>query len=138
MNGKTVRAYSLAKDGNRNITKNFKVREFACHDGSDPIFISYELVSGILQPVREYFGKPVHVSSHSAYRTPPHNKREGGAAYSYHQYGRAVDFHVEGVSVDKIAAFVETLMPDSGGLIVYRKRGFLHVDDRAEKYRAVE
>ena len=143
MNGSVVRAYSLAKDGelrpylsNGKRCANFKVREFACHDGSDPIFISPAMVD-IVQAVRTRYGKPVYISNHSAYRTPPHNKREGGSAYSYHLFGRAVDFHVEGVSVDEVAAYIETLMPYTGGLIIYRKQGFLHVDDRMVKYRAV-
>ena len=144
MNGGIVRAYSLAKDGesrpymsNGQRCTNFKVREFACHDGTDPIFISPAVVDH-LQAVRNHFGKPVHVSNHSAYRTPPHNKREDGSAYSYHQYGRAVDFHVEGVEVDEVAAFIETRMWSSGGMIIYRKQGFIHLDDRAVKYRAVQ
>ena len=44
MNGSKVRAYSKAKDGGVQLTKNFKVREFACRDGSDAIFISMDLV----------------------------------------------------------------------------------------------
>ena len=70
-----IKAYSLKKDGNKKLSTNFKVKEFACNDGSDPIFIDTELVE-VLQKVRNHFGKPVTITS--AYRTPPHNSREGG------------------------------------------------------------
>ena len=40
MNGATVKVYSKAKDGSRQLSAHFKVREFACHDGSDTIFVS--------------------------------------------------------------------------------------------------
>lgn len=44
MNGATVKVYSLAKDGSKQLSAHFKVREFACSDGSDAVFISPELV----------------------------------------------------------------------------------------------
>jgi hypothetical protein len=41
----SVKTYSLKKDGEKNITKNFKVKEFKCNDGSDKILISTETVN---------------------------------------------------------------------------------------------
>ena len=86
----TIRAYSKAKDGNKNVSTNFKVREFACTDGSDPVFIDSDLVA-VLQKIRNHFGKPVTITS--AYRTPGKNKAVGGEAYSQHLYGRAADIN---------------------------------------------
>ena len=40
MNGATVKVYSKAKDGSKALSANFKVREFACSDGTDTIFIA--------------------------------------------------------------------------------------------------
>ena len=40
----TIKAYSKAKDGNKKLSTNFKVKEFACTDGSDPIFIDSDLI----------------------------------------------------------------------------------------------
>ena len=40
----TIQAYSKKKDGNKKLSANFRVREFACTDGSDPIFIDTDLV----------------------------------------------------------------------------------------------
>lgn len=34
-----LNVYSLERDGEKSLSKNFKVKEFRCKDGSDPIFI---------------------------------------------------------------------------------------------------
>ena len=39
-----INAYSWAKDGEKNLSPSFKVREFRCSDNTDPIFIDSELV----------------------------------------------------------------------------------------------
>lgn len=126
----TVQTYSKAKDGNKKLSANFRVREFACSDGSDPIFISPDLVK-ILQKIRSHFGKAVTITS--AYRTPPHNKAVGGAVYSQHLYGTAADIKVQGVAPSKVASYAETLLPNRGGIGVYGS--FVHVDVRQAKSR---
>lgn len=130
MNGIKVRAYSKAKDGTKQLTKNFKVREFACSDGTDVIFISHDLVE-VLQKIRDHFGKPVNINS--AYRTPSKNKAVGGAAYSQHLYGTAADISIKGVSPKAVADFAETLLPKTGGIGIYDT--FTHVDVRAVRSR---
>lgn len=130
MNGRTVQVYSLAKDGSKYISKNFRVREFRCKDGTDVIFIDPELVE-ILQKIRAYFGKAVTINS--AYRTPAHNKKVGGADYSQHLYGTAADIVVKGITPKKVKSYVETLMPSSGGIGVYSWG--VHVDTRKTKSR---
>lgn len=130
MNGKSVKVYSKGKDGTKYLSKNFRVKEFACSDGSDPIFISQELVE-VLQKIRDHFGKPVVVNS--AYRTAKHNKSVGGATYSQHLYGTAADIAVTGVKPADVAAYAETLLPNTGGIGIYPS--FTHVDVRAVKAR---
>ena len=132
-----LEAYSLAKDGGRRLSANFAVREFACKDGSDPMFIDTRLVQ-VLQSIRDHFGSPVVITS--AYRTAAHNKAVGGAAYSQHCYGRAADIRVAGISVEQLAAYAEKLLPDTGGIGRYpvrsgRPTGWVHVDVRAAKSR---
>lgn len=126
----TIKAYSKAKDGNKKVSANFRVREFACTDGSDPIFIDSDLVN-ILQKVRNHFGVAVTITS--AYRTPGKNKAVGGQAYSQHLYGRAADIKVKGIAPKTVAAYVEKLMPKSGGIGIYKT--FVHVDVRSTKAR---
>lgn len=130
MNGASVKAYSKAKDGTKALSTNFKVREFACKDGSDVIFISDGLVQ-VMQAIRSHFGKPVTINS--AYRTPAYNKKVGGALYSQHQYGTAADIVVNGVAPKDVAAYAETLLPNTGGIGVYST--FTHVDVRKAKAR---
>ena len=125
-----LKAYSVAKDGATYISKNFRVREFACKDGSDPIFIDDELVS-ILQQIRDHFGKAVTITS--AFRTASHNKKVGGATYSQHLYGKAADIKISGVTPSVVADYVETLMPSTGGIGRYST--FTHVDVRKVKSR---
>lgn len=127
---KIVKFYSKKKEGNVQLSANFKVKEFACKDGSDVIFISPELVE-ILQKVRNHFGKAVTINS--GYRTPAYNKKIGGAEYSQHTYGTAVDIKVTGIKPKAVAQFVETLMPNSGGIGIYSN--FTHIDVREEKAR---
>jgi uncharacterized protein YcbK (DUF882 family) len=126
----SIKAYSKAKDGNKKVSKNFKVKEFACTDGTDPIFIDSELVA-VLQKIRDYFGKSVKINS--AYRTPPKNKAVGGKAYSQHLYGKAADIVVSGITPKKVAAYAEKLMPKKGGIGIYKN--FVHIDVRATRSR---
>ena len=130
MAGQVVKVYSKAKEGNVKLSKNFTVKEFACSDGTDTVFISLALVN-LLQKIRDHFGKAVIINS--AYRTEAHNKSIGGATYSQHKYGLAADIHINGVTPKEIAAYVETLMPSSGGIGIYQS--FVRVDVRRVKSR---
>ena len=130
MAGQVVKVYSKAKEGDVKLSKNFTVKEFACSDGTDTVFISLTLVN-LLQKIRNHFGKAVIINS--AYRTEAHNKSIGGATYSQHKYGLAADIHINGVTPKEIAAYVETLMPSSGGIGIYKS--FVHVDVRRVKSR---
>ena len=48
-----------------------------------------KLVEYILDPLREKYGKPIHVNG--AYRCPALNKAVGGSKTSHHRYGLAAD-----------------------------------------------
>ena len=125
-----VYSYSKSKDGNNKVSQNFQVKEFACKDGSDTIFIAPELVT-ILQAIRSHFNKPVVINS--AYRTPDYNKKVGGATQSQHCYGTAADIAISGVAPKDVAAFAENLLSGRGGIGIYA--GFTHIDTREVKSR---
>lgn len=132
-----IRQYSFAKNGNRRLAPDFKVRELRCRDGTDTVMVD-ETLTVVLQCIREHFGKPVTITS--GYRTPAHNAAVGGAKSSQHLLGRAADIRVAGVSVEDVAAYTESLMPDWGGVGRYpvkagRATGWVHVDTRADKAR---
>lgn len=128
--GTLINVYSKKKDGNKKISTNFRVKEFACSDGTDPIFISPDLVE-ILQKIRTHFGKAVTITS--AYRTPTRNKAVGGTANSQHLYGMAADIKVKGVSPKKVAEYAEKILSNKGGIGIYST--FTHIDVRQTKSR---
>ena len=125
-----IKGYSKAKEGNVKLSNNFKVSEFACKDGSDPVFIDTDLVE-ILQKIRDHFKTPVTINS--AFRTASYNKKVGGATYSEHQYGMAADIVVSGVKPSEVANYAETLLKNTGGIGRYAT--FTHVDVRKTKSR---
>ena len=128
--------YSLRRDSARQLSPSFRVREFGCK-GSDVVLLDEELVV-LLQCIREHFGKPLHITS--GYRTAAHNAAVGGSKSSQHLLGRAADIRVQGVNVEDVAAYAESLMPDWGGVGRYpvkagRATGWVHVDTRQNKSR---
>lgn len=125
-----VIAYQKSVHRKKSLSENFTVGEFACKDGSELILISMELVE-LLQKIRDHFKAPVTINS--AFRNHCYNKKVGGASNSLHLYGAAADIRVKGIAPKDVAAYVETLMPDKGGIGTYPT--FVHVDVRTVKSR---
>lgn len=128
--GVIVKQYSLSRDGEMQIAKNFKVKEFRCKDGSDKILIDVDFVQNRLQLIRDHFGKPVTINS--AYRTESYNKKVGGAKSSYHMKGQAFDIVVSGHTPLEVAQFAQSI--GVAGIIQYNT--FVHVDSRPTRYWA--
>lgn len=127
----TVKTYSLKKDGEKKLSANFKVKEFACKDGSDKVLVDTELVE-LLQKIRNHFNKSVKITS--GFRTTTHNKKVGGTKNSYHLVGMASDIQLKGVHPILVAMYAEKL--NAGGIGVYSN--FVHVDTRDKKSRWIE
>jgi len=125
-----VKAFSKYSNGDEQLTANFKVKEFACKDGSNTILIDVDFVKNKLQRIREKIGVPIVITS--GYRTIEHNKMKGGADSSYHLSGRAFDIVASGVSPHRMSQIAEEL--GVKGIIEYNT--FTHIDSREVKYFA--
>ena len=124
-----IKTYSLARDGEKQLTEHFKVREFACKDGSDKILHDTKL-SELSEKIRQHTGKAI-----SAYRTITYNKKVGGATNSQHTKGTAADVIVSGVDPLEIAKIAEFYMGPTGGIGYYPFSKFVHIDVRESMSR---
>lgn len=126
-----IKSYIMDTDGNVKLARHFKVKEFACKDGSQVVFIDDYLYT-ILDILRHTLGKPVIITS--GYRTPWWNAKCNGAKYSYHMRGMAADIRVEGMTPKEVAKALDKIIPNSCGIIVYNS--WVHFDVRdGKKYR---
>lgn len=126
-----IKTFIYDYDKNEKISKNFRVKEFRCKDGSQTIKIDIDFVKNKLQAIRDAINKPIVINS--AYRTTTYNKKVGGATKSYHMYGRAFDIRCAYVPPRTLAKIAEQL--DIKGIILYDN--FVHVDSRDKKYWAI-
>ena len=126
----SIKSYLADTEGNVKIAKHFKVKEFACKDGSPVVFIDEYLVT-ILDILRNKLEKPIIITS--GYRTPEWNAKCNGAKYSYHTRGMAADIRVDGMNAKELANKLNAIVPDECGIIVYNS--WVHFDVRESKYR---
>ena len=125
-----IKSYIMDTEANEKVGQHFKVKEFACKDGSQVVFIDSYLVS-ILDILRNQDKKPVIINS--GYRTPTRNEEVGGTKYSYHMRGMAADIRINGMSAKEIANKLDKIIPNECGIIVYKN--WVHIDVRTSKYR---
>lgn len=124
-----LRTYSLKADGDKNLTAHFKVKEFACKDGSDCILIDDRLPI-VLEYIRCRANKRLTIAS--GYRTVAYNEKVGGAEHSQHCLGTAADVTIPGgLNWDILHQFAREIMPNYGGTGKYAT--FIHVDVRDAK-----
>lgn len=115
------------------LTKNFKLSEFASKDGAETpkeLIPNLQELANNLQVLRDDLGVPIHINS--GYRSPAHNKAVGGAPKSQHKEGKAGDITAKGYSPKQIHARIENLIAEgkmkNGGLGLYNT--FVHYDVR--------
>lgn len=126
-----VKCYDGVNEADNHISTHFKVKEFACSDGSRPVFVSDDLVN-MLENIRQHFGKPITITS--GFRTASYNKKvSGSSSNSMHTYGIAADIKVENVSPESVYQYASEALGAHGGVILYDT--FVHIDMRSNKYR---
>lgn len=126
-----VKTYS--KGSNVSLSANFKSSEFACKGSGccSTVLIDEKLVK-YLQMIREFFGKPITITS--AYRCAIHNRNVGGATGSRHSKGQAADIVVRDVAPAEVAKYAESIGVLGIGLYETSKDGhFVHIDTRDYK-----
>lgn len=137
-----VKTYSMKTDKNKQLSPHFKVREFACPDGTDKVLISEELVE-MLEKLRsklaEKKGGEVKININSGYRTPSHNAKVGGSITSQHKKGKAADivcyYNNKIVQAKEVCAAAQDLNFNG---IAYITSGATHVDVRGYRWWADE
>ena len=115
------------------LTKNFQLSEFNCHDGTEVPSSMIEnaiLLSKNLQVLRDDLGEPLKILS--GYRSPAWNKKVGGKPNSYHMKAMAADLTTKSFSPKQLHARILKLIKagkmKDGGLGLYP--GFVHYDVR--------
>jgi len=126
------------------VSENFTIGEYlnpTVRRGGRRAYVDAQIVYH-LQQVRSGLGRPLVVSS--AFRDPEHNRDVGGATYSRHLYGDAVDIDVDqsapdanaraqeiynearDVGIDYVQPLTETSVSVGGS----QRASWVHVDDR--------
>jgi len=130
------------------LSKNFRLNEFTRSDTASSRGIKNEpnevqidnlkeLCLNVLQPLREYLGKPIKVNS--GYRSEELNKAIGGSKTSSHKKGEAGDIEVSGdkLNVRAFCYIVDSLEFDQ--VIIYKAKDgrprFVHVSFTKGKNR---
>ena len=126
-----VKYYDAQTEAEVQLSEHFKVREFACSDGSRPVFISQALAD-LLEAIRQRIGRPLLIRS--GYRTVSYNATvPGSSKASKHCMGLAADIKADGIEPRQLYNITCELLGDHGGVGLYRWG--VHVDVRAEKSR---
>jgi len=120
------------------LTKNFKLSEFDCKDGTE---LPSQLLPNVLelaeslQELREMLNSPIKINS--AYRSLEHNQIIGGSKSSQHLFAKAADIVVKGKTPRQVATMIKLLILEGkmkqGGIGVYDT--FIHYDIRGYKAR---
>ena len=100
------------------------------------------LATKVLQPIRDYYNKPVRITS--GYRSKALNVAVGGSTTSQHSYGEAADIQIDGVSVDKLFADIKSgrvVNLDNVGQVIKEKVGgaeWIHISIMTPRYSEIQ
>lgn len=111
------------------VGKYFSRIECACKCGCGQDDVDPDLIK-MADELREYLGKPMITTSVN--RCEKHNSNVGGVKGSQHVQGKAMDFYIRGLPTKKLINICKKLWKEKkilkGGLGVYPKMGFVHID----------
>lgn len=102
--------------------RSFSPREIASK-GDGKLVVDYDALDK-LQKLRDALGHPMILTS--AYRSPAHNKRVGGAKNSKHMEGIAFDVRMENHDPHEFESVARAV--GFTGFGYYQKSGFMHID----------
>ncbi len=112
--------------------KHFLCEEFACPCCGLCLMDRGFMIA--LNQLRELAGRPIKINS--GYRCVEHNAAIGGAPHSQHKLGRAADIVIAGLTLNEMFELAEQIEPfRNGGIGIYPKKGFIHVDTRGRRAR---
>jgi hypothetical protein len=106
------------------IWPHFKPRELACK-GTGKLFVQRKALNA-LQALRREVGKPLVIAS--AYRSPAHNAKVGGAKDSRHMNGDAFDIVLTGHDPAALALAAKKVGFTGFGFYPNAKPPFVHLD----------
>jgi len=121
------------------LTYNFTLDEFNCHDGTEvPSYLlsNVKELAENLQILRDYLDKPILINS--GYRTYDYNSTLPGASpKSQHLEAKAADIVVHGISILDLSKIINKLIEEGtmkeGGVGMYKS--FIHYDIRGIRAR---
>lgn len=119
------------------LTRNFRVSEFDCNDGTcvpAELLENLSALAAQLQIIRDHFDRPMKITS--GYRSPSWNRRKRAQATSQHVLAKAADFRIRGISPEELRTAVYKLIRAGhlrdGGVGFYgtttERLGWLHYD----------
>lgn len=111
-----------ADAGAKWVWPNFSPRELACK-GTGRLMVDTDALDK-LQDLRKRLGRPMLITS--AYRSPEHNKRVGGATRSLHLAAVAFDIRMENQDPHEFEAAARAA--GFTGFGYYPRQGFMHID----------
>lgn len=126
-------------DGEQRVSDNFKLKEYTDppkNHGDLKAYIDAQVV-GHVQEVRTGVNRPLTVNS--SFRGPEYNASIGGATYSRHQYGDAIDIDVDQTKANyqdmaqEIYNMAELVGVDFIEPLSDTRYSWVHVDDRGFK-----
>ncbi len=119
----------------RQVAKNFKLNEYVRipeRNGDDFIYVDPQMTQHA-QELRDAWGGPLVLTS--SYRSPEYNAAIGGATFSRHMYGDAVDIRADSEAMAwdlyNLAKFLGvSYLETPERTIINRNTPWIHLDDR--------